>query len=86
MCSDNNCDEVTRPSTLVSIVIDVADRSNAFSKVCIESAVTTENSLLLHHPLEADKGLYMELAEDKKKGPTLKCGSEISVPQIKSCG
>lgn len=42
--------------TLISIIIYVSDRSNAFSKVCIESIVTTQHSLLLHHPLNTETG------------------------------
>lgn len=42
--------------TWISVIIYVSDCSDAFSKMCIESIVTTQNTFLLHHPLKTTAG------------------------------
>lgn len=55
--------------TLIPIIIYVSDCGNAFSKVCIESIVPTQNTVLFHHPLKTAAGeitVYI-LSWQKKK-------------------
>lgn len=58
--------------TLISVVVYVSDCSHALSEVSIESVVSSQNNLFLHHPLKnSSRGHTHTAGRRKKKLPVL---------------